>query len=78
MGSWVCIAQLYGFLAFRVYCVWGTDGCLSVDCLPVLVSPSIAVQAGLFNYARQPPDVIQETFTNSDSPTTSVTAVGFR
>jgi hypothetical protein len=32
----------------------------------------------MFNMARQPPDVISDTFTGSESPTSSVTAVGFR
>ena len=32
----------------------------------------------MFNMAKQPPDVISDTFTGSESPTSSVTAVGFR
>lgn len=36
------------------------------------------VRAVMFNLARQPPDVISDTFTGSETPTSSVTAVGFR
>ena len=32
----------------------------------------------MFNLDRQPPDVISDTYTGSESPTSSVTAVGFR
>ena len=37
-----------------------------------------AVRATMFNLAKQPPDVISDTLTGSESPTSSVTAVGFR
>jgi hypothetical protein len=37
-----------------------------------------AVRATQFNCAQQAPDVIQDTYSGSTSPTNSVTAVGFR
>lgn len=37
-----------------------------------------SVLATIFNRAKQPPDVINDSLTASDSPTSSVTAVGFR
>ena len=38
----------------------------------------ISVLATQFNCAQQAPDVIQDTYSGSTSPTNSVTAVGFR
>ena len=37
-----------------------------------------SVQALWFNYMKQPPDVIQETNSVSNSPTNTLTTVGFR
>ena len=39
---------------------------------------TFAVRATIFNCARQAPDVIHDTYSGPESPTTSVSVVGFR
>lgn len=56
-----------------LYLIVGLELLLTLPCLIYYI-----VRATLFNIAHQPPDVIQDTYSGSTSPTTSVTAVGFR
>jgi hypothetical protein len=56
-----------------LYVIVGLELIFVLPCLVYYI-----VRATMFNMARQPPDVISDTFTGSESPTSSVTAVGFR
>lgn len=56
-----------------LYIIVGLEALITLPCLAYYI-----VRAVSFNYARLPPDVIQETYSGPESPTTSVTAVGFR
>jgi hypothetical protein len=58
---------------YFLYIVVGLELLFVLPCLIYYI-----VRATMFNMARQPPDVISDTFTGSESPTSSVTAVGFR
>lgn len=56
-----------------LYIIVGLELVLTLPCLIYYI-----VRATQFNCAQQAPDVIQETYSGSTSPTNSVTAVGFR
>lgn len=56
-----------------LYIIVGLELILTLPCLIYYI-----VRATQFNCAQQAPDVIQDTYSGSTSPTNSVTAVGFR
>lgn len=58
---------------YFLYVIVGLELLFALPCLIYYI-----VRATMFNLAKQPPDVISDTLTGSESPTSSVTAVGFR
>lgn len=56
-----------------LYLIVGLELIFTLPCLIYYI-----VVASMFNLARHPPDVINDSLTGSESPTSSVTAVGFR
>ena len=79
----VCVCECVSVCEWHSECVW-VSVCVwvsetdSIVFVTVLITMFVAVQATWFNCVGQPPDVIRETASVSNSPTNTLTTVGFR
>ena len=58
---------------YTLYIIVGVEVMITLPCLIYYI-----IRATIFNCARQAPDVIHDTYSGPESPTTSVSVVGFR